>query len=147
VASAVLAAGGEAIGVIPDRLLAREVAHKGLTQLHVVASMHARKAMMAELSDGFVALPGGFGTLEELFEVITWSQLGIHVKPIGILNVAGYFDKLLAFMDSAIDTGFIRPEYRGLYVVATTPYELLERLPQHVPPSLQKWIEPDTSKL
>src|SRR6185436_16053116 len=119
------------IGVIPERLASREVAHPGLTELHVVASMHARKALMAELADGFLALPGGFGTLDELFEVITWGQLGFHQKPIGLLSVAGYFDALLGFLDHAVAAGLIRAEHRGLFLVGTSPGELLERLPQH----------------
>ncbi len=113
-ADAALAAGGRVIGVIPQALADREVAHRGLSELHVVATMHERKALMAELSDAFVALPGGYGTLDELCEVITWTQLGIHDKPIGLLNVDGFFDQLLGQLDTAVTRGFISPENRRL---------------------------------
>ena len=112
VADATLAAGGRVIGVIPRFLEEREVAHRGLTELHVVESLHERKALMHELSDGFIVLPGGFGTLDELMESITWAQLGLHAKPIGIVNVAGYFDELLAFVEGAAGTGFIPAAHR-----------------------------------
>ena len=128
IADAVLASGGEAIGVIPDSLVARELAHTGLTQLQVVPSMHARKARMAELADAFIALPGGYGTFEELFEVITWAQLGIHRKPIGLLNVAGYFNALKALVDHAITEGFIKAEYWQLLTMADDASTLLEML-------------------
>jgi uncharacterized protein (TIGR00730 family) len=134
VADAVLAGGGEVDGVIPDALVGQEVAHAGLTRLHVVRSMHERKALMAEMADAFVALPGGFGTLEELFEAITWSQLGIHRKPIGLLDVEGYFDPLLAMVDRAVESGFIRAAYRGLFVVRASADELLDALARHEPP-------------
>lgn len=114
VADTTLAAGGEVVGVIPRSMVAREVAHRGLTELHVVESMHDRKALMAELSDGFLALPGGMGTLEELTEVLSWAQLGLHRKPIGLLDVAGYWDSWLAFLDRAVAAGFLRPEHRRL---------------------------------
>src|ERR1051325_8659898 len=114
VADAVLAAGGEAIGVIPQALVAKEVAHTGLTALHVVESMHARKAMMSDLSDGFIALPGGWGTLEELFEVLTWAQLGLHRKPTGLLNVDGYFDGLLAFLTHTVAEAFVRTDRKSV---------------------------------
>ena len=133
IADAVLQAGGEVIGVIPQAMVTRERVHRGVTQLQVVASMHARKARMAELADAFVALPGGYGTLDELFEIITWAQLGMHRKPIGILNVAGYYDTLLGWIDRAITEGFIRPEHRQLTVIADAPAVLLERLTQHYP--------------
>jgi uncharacterized protein (TIGR00730 family) len=129
-ADAALAAGGEVIGVIPQSLAEREVAHSGLTQLHVVESMHERKALMAELSAGFIALPGGFGTLEEFCEVITWSQLGIHGKPCGLLNVAGYFDHLIGMFDYAQARGFISAANRTIVIEADKPDGLIERMVQ-----------------
>ena len=141
VADAVLAAGGEVIGVIPEALVAREVAHTGLTELRVVASMHERKALMAELSDGFIAMPGGWGTLKELFEVLTWAQLGLHRKPCGLLNVDGYFDPLLAFVRHAEDEGFVRPEFERLLPVAETAVGLLEQFAAYEPPHVRKWID------
>jgi len=134
VADAALAAGGEVLGVIPDMLAGKEVAHPGLTRLYLVKSMHERKALMAEMSDAFVALPGGFGTLDELFEAITWGQLGLHRKPIGLLDVEGYFAPLVSFVDRAVEDGFVRPPYRGLFVVGKTVNELLVSLDCHVPP-------------
>ena len=142
IADAVLQAGGEVIGVIPEAMVTRELAHRGVTQMHVVASMHARKARMAELADAFVALPGGYGTLEELFEIITWAQLGLHRKPIGILNVAGYYDALIACIDRAITEGFIRPEHRQLTIIADTPAGLLDKLTQHTLPPVPPWLTP-----
>ena len=139
-ADAALAEGGHLLGVMPESLVAKEVAHTGLTELRVVKSMHERKAMMAELSDGFVALPGGWGTLEELFEVLTWAQLGLHRKPCGLLNVAGYFDPLLAFLDHTIDEGFVRREQRAMVTVATTPAQLLDLFAAYEPPLVDKWI-------
>jgi uncharacterized protein (TIGR00730 family) len=141
VADTVMEAGGEAIGVIPEGLLAREVGHAGLTELHVVRSMHERKAMMADLSDAFIALPGGFGTLEEFFEVLTWSQLGIHRKPCGLLNAAGFYDGLLAFFEHARDERFIRDAHRALVLDDTDPERLLDRLAAFEPPAVQKWID------
>jgi uncharacterized protein (TIGR00730 family) len=141
-ADAVLAAGGHVIGVIPKALVAREVAHSGLSELRVVASMHDRKAQMADLADAFVALPGGWGTLEEFFEVLTWAQLGLHVKPCGLLNVDGYFDGLLAFLDHAVAERFVRRENQGLVLVASSPEQMLERLEQFKPPpAADKWID------
>ena len=145
VADAALAAGAEVIGVIPHGLVAREVAHRGLSEQRVVPTMHARKAVMAGLADAFVALPGGFGTLEELFEVVTWAQLGIHAKPIGLLNTSGYYEPLLAFVERAIADGFVRPEYRAFLVVAPGPAELLDRLETHRPPAVPAWITPAES--
>jgi hypothetical protein len=146
VADAALAAGGEVVGVIPEALAGKEVAHTGLTRLHVVKSMHERKALMAEMADAFVALPGGFGTLDELFEAITWGQLGIHRKPIGLLDVEGYFAPLLAFVDRAVGDGFIRPPYRGLFVVSATVDGLLDALARHTPPPpIVSWLRPDES--
>jgi hypothetical protein len=143
-ADAVLAAGGEAVGVIPHALEAREVGHTGLTELHVVDTMHQRKALMADLADGFVALPGGFGTYEEFFEVLTWSQLGIHPKPCGVLNTAGFYDALLALADHAVAEGFVRAEHRQLVLVETDPAVLLDRMAAFAPPpTVGKWITPD----
>jgi len=140
VADTVLAAGGVAIGVIPEALMAREAGHTGLTELHVVATMHHRKAMMADLSDGFVALPGGFGTFEEFCEVLTWSQLGFHPKPCGLLNVAGYYGPLLALFDQAVAEGFVPPAHRALVIEETDPARLLDRFAAFRPPSTGKWI-------
>ncbi|MDA0164187.1 TIGR00730 family Rossman fold protein [Solirubrobacter ginsenosidimutans] len=125
VADAALAAGGEVVGVIPQLLVDREVAHQGLTELHVVENMHERKALMAELADAFVALPGGIGTLEELIEVYTWSYLGIHDKPLAVLNTAGFYDRLTAFLDHAMHEGFLRPEHRSRLLVAPDTEALL----------------------
>jgi uncharacterized protein (TIGR00730 family) len=140
-ADTALAAGGEVIGVMPRALVNREIGHTGLTELRVVGSMHERKAQMAELSDAFVAVPGGIGTLEELIEVYTWSQLGIHSKACGVLNVAGYYDHLAAFLDHAVAAGFLRPAHRAVLTVASEPDELLERLAAYVPPAVGKWTE------
>src|SRR6188472_4282994 len=125
-ADAVLAGQGHVIGVIPERLVAREIAHTGLSDLRIVSSMHERKAMMADLADAFVALPGGWGTLEEFFEVLTWAQLGLHQKPCGLLNVGGYFDGLLAFLDHAVAERFVRAENGALVMVATSVDGLLD---------------------
>lgn len=142
VAEAAAAAGSEVIGVIPRALMEREgVAADGLGELRVVESMHERKAMMAELADAFVALPGGLGTLEELFETLTWAQLGIHRKPCGLLDAAGYYRRLVALLDHAVGEGFVRPEHRELLVVGEEPEELLDRLEGHRPPRVEKWIE------
>jgi uncharacterized protein (TIGR00730 family) len=140
-ADAALSAGGEVVGVIPRALVARELAHTGLTNLHVVESMHQRKALMADLSDGFIALPGGWGTLDELFEILTWAQLGLHRKPCGLLNVRGYFDRLLSFVDHSIDEGFVRSEYRRLIAVAEAAEPLLDLLERPSPPTVEKWID------
>jgi len=128
VADAALGGGGEVIGVIPRGLEGREVAHRGLTALHVTDGMHARKQMMYALADAFVALPGGFGTLDELFEILTWAQLGDHRKPVGLLNVAGFYDGLLAFIATQADAGLLLPEYRGLLRVGDEPVALIEAL-------------------
>ncbi|HTH48533.1 MAG TPA: TIGR00730 family Rossman fold protein [Candidatus Limnocylindria bacterium] len=141
IADAVLAGGGEAIGVLPRALEERELAHPGLTQLHVVGSMHERKAMMADLADGFVALPGGFGTLDEFCEVLTWAQLGIHTKPCGLLNVNGYYDGFLAQVDAAVTGGLTRPAHRDLILVATDPVDLLGRLRAYRSVLTPKWID------
>ncbi|HLT89454.1 MAG TPA: TIGR00730 family Rossman fold protein [Woeseiaceae bacterium] len=125
-ADTVLAAGGEVQGVIPRALMHKEIAHTGVTRLHVVDTMHERKALMARLADGFVALPGGFGTLEEIIEIVTWAQLRFHAKPCGLLNVAGYFDHLIAYLAHAEEEGLLKPEHRRLLLVANEPEELLE---------------------
>jgi uncharacterized protein (TIGR00730 family) len=140
VADAVLAGGGKAIGVIPRMLWDREVGHRNLTELHIVETMHERKAKMASLSDAFVALPGGLGTLEEIFEVWTWAQLGIHRKPLGFLDANGFYAPLLAFLDRAVDAGFIRTQYRSMAIVDIDPASLLRRMSEHQPPIVEKWI-------
>jgi uncharacterized protein (TIGR00730 family) len=139
-AEAVLAEGGEVIGVAPRRLLEREVVHAHLTRLHVVESMHERKAKMAELSDGFIALPGGYGTLDELFEALTWTQLGYHRKPCGLLNVSGFFDRLIDYLDHALAEGFLIREHRDMLVVADDPDLMIERLKSAPLPQVSKWI-------
>lgn len=139
-ADTVLAEGGEVVGVIPRFLLEAEVAHGGLSELEVVGSMHERKARMEALADGFVALPGGLGTAEELFEMLTWSQLGIHEKPCGLLTVEDYFDGLLAFLDRAVEDGFVKPAHRELLVAADTPGELLRRMAEFRPRPVDKWL-------
>jgi len=144
-ADTALAAGGEVIGVMPQALIDREIGHTGLTELRVVGSMHERKALMAELSDAFVAVPGGIGTLEELIEVYTWSQLGIHAKACGVLNVAGYYDHLAAFLDHAVEGGFLRPQHRAVLSVASSPADLLDRLAAYEPPVVGKWTELERS--
>jgi len=143
VADAALAAGVEVIGVIPRALARREVGHTGLTELRLVDSMHERKALMAALSDAFVALPGGVGTLEETFEVLSWAQLGIHTKPIGALNVAGYWDDLIRFLSHTVREGFVRPECLDLIQFAPTPAALLDGLDAWRPPSFPRpWLSP-----
>lgn len=143
VADAVLAAGGEVIGVIPEALAVKEVAHGGLTELRVVNSMHERKALMAELSDGFVALPGGWGTLEEVFEILTWAQLGFHDKPCGLLNVRGYYDHLFSFLEHQIEEQFVKPLYREMLILETDAEELLRRFEHYQAPKVRKWLTPD----
>ncbi|MGI5861416.1 MAG: TIGR00730 family Rossman fold protein [Myxococcales bacterium] len=138
VADAVIAHGGEAVGVIPRGLKEREVGHNNLTRLHVVGSMHERKAKMASLADGFVALPGGMGTLDELCEIVTWAQLGIHGKPCGLLNVAGYWNGFLSFLDHAVAEGFLPPEHRGIIQVDDDPERLLEAMRTFEPPPVRK---------
>ncbi len=141
-ADAALAAGGEVIGVIPGPLARRELAHSGLTRMHVVPSMHERKALMASLVDGFVALPGGLGTFEETLEVLTWSQLGIHRKPIGVLNVEGYYDGLRRFLEHAVAEGFVRREYFGLLLFADAPAALLDAIAAWRPPDIARaWLD------
>ena len=142
-ADAVLAGGGEVVGVIPRGLMTAELAHAGLSRLHVVDSMHERKALMARLADGFVALPGGLGTLEETLEVLTWAQLGIHRKPIGLVNVAGYWDDLLRLLGHAVREGFVRSEYAGLLLAEPSPARLLDQFAVWSPPPLARaWLGP-----
>ena len=140
VADAALAAGGEVIGVIPQALVEREIAHPGLTELRVVGSMHERKALMAELSHGFIALPGGVGTLDEFFEIWTWAQLGSHSKPSGLLNIYGYYDRLLAFMRHVADEQFLKPTHLEMLLVSECPETLLGRMASFRAPSEPKWI-------
>jgi uncharacterized protein (TIGR00730 family) len=143
VADAVLANGGEAIGVIPRGLFKREVSHRGLTHLHEVGSMHERKALMADLADGFIALPGGLGTFDELFEIITWSQLGLHTKPIGLLDETGYFMPLLALIRHASEEGFVMPAQTNIVMRETTPSALLDRFVTYTPMvSPNRFVEP-----
>ena len=143
VADAVLALGGEVIGVIPQPLAVKEVSHSGLTELKVVGSMHERKAMMTDLADGFIALPGGLGTLEELFEILTWAQLGFHQKPCGLLNIGDYYDSLVAFLDHAADEAFIKPIHRSLLQVSDCPRQLLDAFASFQSPIADKWIKHD----
>jgi uncharacterized protein (TIGR00730 family) len=143
VADAMLERAGQVIGVIPVSLATREVSHKGLDELIVVDSMHERKAKMAELSDGFIALPGGWGTIEEIFEMLTWAQLGFHEKPCGLLNVASYYDHLFAFLEYAIDQQFVKEEYRPMIMMDRAPAALLDRFSQYRAPKVRKWIGPE----
>jgi hypothetical protein len=142
VADAAIARGGEVFGVIPEFIAAREIAHLGVTKLVVVPSMHERKAAMAARADAFVALPGGFGTLDELFEILTWAQLGLHRKPCAVLNIAGYFDGLLTFLDHAADEQLLKPEYRAMLLVESSPARLVARLREHTPPVVEAWLKP-----
>ena len=140
-ADAVLRAGGEVVGVIPQALVDKELAHPGMTELRIVSTMHQRKALMADLADGFIALPGGFGTADELFEILTWAQLGLHAKPIGVVNVGGYFDALLAWLDHTVGERLVRPEHRRLLLEADDPERLLDLVLHHRPPKERpKWI-------
>jgi uncharacterized protein (TIGR00730 family) len=141
ISNAALEAGGEVIGIIPKSLVERELAHPNLADLRIVGSMHERKAMMSDLSEGFITLPGGTGTLEEFFEVLTWAQLGEHEKPCGLLNVAGYYDPLLAVFDHMVDRGFLSASNRALVLVDSEPDKLLRRLDLYRPPETPKWID------
>lgn len=143
-ADAVLAAGGHVTGVIPEALMAKEVGHRGLPDLRVVKTMHERKALMADLSDGFVALPGGIGTFEEFFEIVTWAQLGLHSKPCALLNVNGFYDPLLRLLDHAIDERFVKPKQRDLVIVESDFSVLLDRMARHHVPHEPKWIGKET---
>jgi len=139
VANIVLKAGGVVRGVIP-KSFAHKVAHQGLTELSIVGSMHERKTMMFDLSDAFIALPGGFGTLEEVSELLTWAQLGLHAKPCGLINVGGYFDLLLSFLDNAVSEGFMKQEHRKMLLVSETPEDLLKQAAAYKPPNTEKWV-------
>lgn len=141
VADAVLRNGGEAIGVIPEALMAKEVAHQGLSELRVVSSMHERKKQMADLSDGFIALPGGIGTIEELSEILTWAQLGLHAKPVGIINVAGFYDPFVSFLDHAVSEQFLKGDHRAMLLVAERGDKLLDLFEGYQPPKVEKWID------
>ena len=143
VADTVLQLGGRVVGVIPQALARKEVVHRHLTELHVTQSMHQRKTMMAELSDGFIAMPGGIGTFEEIFEIWTWAQLGIHAKPCGLLNVAGYFDALINFLDHATAEQFLKAPHRAQLIVEQQPLALLDQFGAYQPPSTAKWLGPD----
>lgn len=140
VAEEVLALGGTAVGVIPEQLVTKELAHPALTELIVTRNMHERKAMMADLADGFIALPGGLGTFEELFEILTWGQLSFHNKPVGVLNVNGYYDGLLSFLDHAHSEAFIRPQHRSMLISDHCPVQLLEAFKQYEAPAVVKWV-------
>lgn len=141
IADSVLAAGGDVLGIIPEDLRRKEIAHTGLTQLHITRSMHERKAAMAEEADGCIALPGGLGTLDELCEILTWAQLGIHGKPIGLLDIDGFFGHLEAFFDFAVDQGFIKPEHRALLMRESDPDKLLDRMAAWTPATVAKWAD------
>jgi len=143
IADAALSRGGEVIGVHPGALVDIEIAHKGLTDLHIVSSMHERKALMSDLADGFIGLPGGLGTLEELLEVWTWGQLGHHRKPVSLLNVAGFFDELLTFLNSVVNRGFVRREHLDMLIVAEKPADLLRRLRSYSAPDVPKLVSKD----
>jgi len=145
VADAAIEAGGSAIGVIPRGLQARELGHRGLTELRVVESMHERKATMVALADGFIALPGGMGTLEETTEVLTWAQLGIHRKPVGLLDVGGYWKPFVGFLDHAVDEGFLRRDHRAMVLVEADPAELVERMLRYRSPVQERWLDVEES--
>ena len=145
IADAVLAGGGRVVGVIPGFLDAKELAHKGCTELHVVGTMHERKLLMADRADAFIAMPGGYGTLEELFEVLTWGQLGLHQKPVGLLNVAGYYDHLLRALDRMRDDQLLRPENRAQLLQDDSPTGLLAQLGSYRPAPVEKWLNPSTT--
>lgn len=140
-ADTVLQGGGQVVGVIPQALVSKEVAHPNLSQLRVVASMHERKQQMADLADGFIALPGGLGTLEEFTEILTWAQLGLHQKPCGLLNVKGYYDRFIHFLDHAVEERFLAPGHRAMLLIAETPEELLASFLSYRAPVLEKWLD------
>jgi uncharacterized protein (TIGR00730 family) len=140
IADAVCAAGGEVIGVIPEALRAREHDHQGITELHVVKTMHERKAMMANLADGFVTLPGGIGTFEEMFEAWCWSQLGYHNKPVGLLDVGGFYSGLRQFIDNVVDEGFLQPRHRAMLIVEKDPETMIDRIVNYTPPENEHWL-------
>lgn len=140
VADAACAAGGEVIGVIPEALRAREHDHQGISELHVVQTMHERKALMAKLADGFVTLPGGIGTFEEMFEAWCWSQLGYHAKPVGMLDVNGFYSGMSGFIDHVVAEGFLKPEHRAMLLVEKDPEVMLDRIAQYLPPRTEHWL-------
>jgi uncharacterized protein (TIGR00730 family) len=140
-ADAALGAGGTVIGVIPEHLERKEVAHRGVTDLRVVDSMHTRKALFEELSDAFIALPGGLGTYEELFEILTWGQLGLHSKPVGLLDIEGFYAPLRAFLEHAIEERFVKPEHYSMLLIDTDADRLLDRMAQWEPPTVEKWLD------
>jgi uncharacterized protein (TIGR00730 family) len=142
IADTVLELGGHVTGIIPDSLVTKEVAHRGLSDLRIVQSMHERKALMAELSDGFIAMPGGIGTMEEFFEVLSWAQLGIHRKPCGLLNTAGYYDRLIDFLDHAVDHDFLKPKHRSLLILANEPPEILRRFEEVIQTRSEQHFDP-----
>jgi uncharacterized protein (TIGR00730 family) len=144
IADAALQAGGHVTGIIPSSLVKKELAHVGVSDLRVVRTMHERKALMADLSDAFVALPGGIGTLEETFEILTWAQLGLHRKPCGFLDVEGYYQPLLSFLEHGIEARFIRTEHRSLFLVEQDPLVMIDRLAAYRPPNVEKWIDRDS---
>jgi uncharacterized protein (TIGR00730 family) len=141
IADAVLEAGGEVIGVIPEALRDKELAHQGCTELHVVSTMHERKSLMADFAKGFIAMPGGFGTFDEMFEMLTWGQLGYHTRPCGFLNVAGYYDALFAFLDICVEARFVTRVHREMIITATEPGELLDGMAAFEPPDQAKWLD------
>jgi uncharacterized protein (TIGR00730 family) len=144
-ANTVIAQGGHVTGVMPQALVDREIVHQGITDLRVVGSMHERKALMADLADGFIALPGGFGTLEEFFEIVTWGQLGLHHKPVGLLNARQFFDQLIGFLDFAVSQQFIKPQHRAMILVESEADTLLDRCLTYTPPTVAKWIDPQAT--
>ena len=144
-ANATLSGGGNVIGVIPTFLKSKEIAHLGLTELHIVASMHERKTKMNDLCDGAIALPGGVGTLEELFEMLTWGQLGLHQKPVGLLNVNGFYDELIQLMDTMVEKGFLKEVYRKLVLISNNPNDLLAQMRTYEAPKVGKWITRETT--
>lgn len=141
IADTVMANGGKVIGIIPKGLSDREVAHQGLTELHIVDSMHTRKALMAELSDGFIALPGGVGTFEEFCEIVTWAQLGIHTKPCALMNVGGFYDAFITMFDYSMEQGFIRPQHRALVLVESEIEKIYSLMKDYRPPVIEKWLD------
>lgn len=142
-ADAALAAGGEVIGVIPEALVSKELAHRGLSDLRIVGTMHERKALMADLSDGFITLPGGFGTLEEFLEVLSWAQLSIHTKPCGLLDIENYYGPMIELFDRAVTEGFVAPDHRALVLTERDPDLLLDLMERYTAPITKKWIEPE----
>jgi uncharacterized protein (TIGR00730 family) len=141
VANAAIGNGGEVVGVIPEALIEKEIAHVGVSDLRIVGSMHERKMLMSDLADAFIAMPGGMGTMEEFCEVLTWAQLGLHKKPCGLLNVEGYYHHLISFFDHAVAERFVKPEHRSLIVIDEEPQRLIERLESYEMPAVSKWID------